>query len=102
MHRDGEERKILLRERPVKFHVVMLIEPNRTHIADHPDDLDWHTPARDEQRLADRIFVAENRLRSGCADENYVWMIGDVLLIEIAAGEERNAERAKPSRCDVI
>jgi hypothetical protein len=47
-HRDGEKGKILLRQRPVKFHVVTLVEPHGTHIADHADDLDRHAPARDE------------------------------------------------------
>ena len=29
-------------------------------------------------------------------------MIGDVLLVEIAAGQERNAESAEPSRHDIV
>ena len=31
-----------------------------------------------------------------------IGMIGDVLLVEIAAGQERNAQSAEPSRHDVI
>ena len=44
-----------------------------------------------EQGFADRIFVSENFARAGLADQHHVGLIGQIVLIEVAAGEQRNA-----------
>ena len=75
---------------------------DRAHIADHTHDLDRHAATGHEQRLADRIFVAEDGLRAGCANQDDIWMIGHVLLVEIAPGEKWDAQGANPSRRNVI
>src|SRR3977135_3859566 len=89
-------------KRPIKFHVFWLVEPHRAHIPHYSHDLDAHAPARDEQRFADRILIAENRLRAGSANQDDVRMIGNVLLVEVAAGEERNSEGPQPAGSNVV
>src|SRR5262249_56005338 len=86
----------------IKFHVVVLIEPDRTHVAYDADDFDRHAATRDQQCFADWIFVSENCFRTRRADENYVRMIGVVLLGKITAGQKRDTECVQPAGRDVI
>ena len=58
-HSDGEKWKIFLGERPIKFHVIVLIESHGTHIAHHTNNLDRHATAGDEQRFSNRVFVCQ-------------------------------------------
>src|SRR2546423_822429 len=101
-HHDAEERKILLRERAIEFHVVRLIQLQRAHVADHSDNFDRHAPARDQQRLADRVLIAKHSFRAGFADDDDVRMIHHVLFVEVAASDERNAGSPEPARHDVV
>src|SRR6266403_988758 len=101
-HIDAEERKALLRPRPVEFHVVGLGNLSRAHVADDADDLRRRAVTADEQRLADRIFAAKNLLRTGLADQDHVLTAVDVVLIEIAPGQKRNAKGPEVIRCNVV
>ena len=55
-----------------------------------------------EQCLADRVLVRENFFRAGLADEDHVLMSIDIVLIEIAAGENRNSPGPEKSRCQIV
>src|SRR6266481_1196424 len=101
-HIDAEERKALLRPRPVEFDIVRLCDLARAHVADDADDLRWRAVTADEQCLADRIFVAENFLRAALADQDHVLAAGDVVLIEIAPGQKRNTPGLDVIRCNVV
>ena len=91
-HIDAEERKALLRPGPVEFYIIGLADFARAHIANDADDLGRHAVTADKQRFADGIFVAENLLRAALADEDHVLADpGDVVFVEIAPGQKRNA-----------
>src|SRR6266513_2385554 len=101
-HIDAEERKALLRPRPVEFYIVRLRDLARAHVADDANDLRWRAVTADEQRLADRIFAPENLLRTALADQDHVLAANDVMLIEIAPRQERNAKGLEVIRCNVV
>src|SRR5437588_3332383 len=101
-HINAEERKALLRPRPVEFYVVRLRDLARAHVADDADDFRRRAVTADEQRLADRTFAPENLLRAALADQDHVLAIGDVMLIEIAPGQKRNAKGLEVIRCNVV
>src|SRR6266480_3494923 len=101
-HIDAEERKALLRPRPVEFYIVRLRDLARAHVADDADDLRWRAITADEQRFADRIFAPENLLRAALADQDHVLAAGDVVLIEIPPGQKRNAKGLEVIRCNVV
>src|SRR5207247_11120323 len=99
---NAEERKALLRPRPVEFYVVRLRDLARAHVADDADDFRRRTVTADEQRLADRTFAPENLLRAALADQDHVLATGDVMLIEIAPGQKRNAKSLEVMRYNVV
>src|SRR5438128_3356981 len=101
-HINAEKRKALLRPRPVEFYIVRLRDLARAHVADDADDLCWRAVTADEQRLADRIFAPENLLRTALADQDHVLAANDVMLIEIAPRQERNAKGLEIIRCNVV
>src|SRR5207247_11142400 len=99
---NAEERKALLRPRPVEFYIVRLRDLARAHVADDADDFRRRAVTADEQRLADRIFATENLLRTALADQDHVLAAGDVVLIEIAPGQKRNAKGLEVIRFNVV
>src|SRR5437879_2347227 len=92
----------LLRPRPVEFYIVRLRDLARAHVGDDADDFRRRAVTADEQRLADRIFAAENFLRAALADQDHVLAASDVVLIEIAPGQKRNAKGLDVIRCNVV
>ena len=94
-HRHGQERKIFLRPGAIKFHLVALRHALRAHIADHADNFSRHAAARGKQDFPDRIFVPENFARAGLANQHHILMIHEIMLVEIASGEQRNAPGLK-------
>src|SRR6266478_5717205 len=83
-------------------YIVRLRDLARAHVADDADDFRRRAVTADEQRLADRIFAPENLLRAALADQDHVLAAGDVMLIEIAPGQERNAKGLEVIRCNVV
>ena len=86
-HCDTHERKILLRPGPVKFHFVRLADSAGAYIAYYPDDLGRRRLTRYEKGFTDWVFVSENFARAGLANQQYVGMALDVVLIEVTASE---------------
>src|SRR5262249_53590904 len=74
----------------------------RADIADHADDLHRHAAARDQQCLSNWVLIAEQHLCTRLADDDYVWVIHEILLVEVTPGQQRNAESVEPSRHEII
>src|SRR5205814_5534948 len=96
------EGKVLLREWPIEFHVIALVQLHRTHVANDSHNLNRHAAARDEQSLPDWVLVAKYSLRARGANNDHLRVIGNVAVVEVATGEKRNAKGAEPAWCNVI
>ena len=90
-----------MRERPVKLDLIGFIELERAHVADHADNLGQVTGVvvgPEPHPFADRVVVREKALRGRFAKEDNERFINCVTRIEVAAGEQRDAERSKKPR----
>src|SRR5262249_30653443 len=88
---NDREGKTLLRPRTINLHVIRLSNFARPNIAHNADNYAWNIPGADEQRFANWVLVPENFLRAGLADQDHLLSVSRVVLIEIAARENRNS-----------
>src|SRR4029450_13045123 len=101
-HGDEPERKILLRPGPIEFHPGRFDHTLRTHVADNADDVRGRTRAGDQQRLSDRVLVGEDLLCTGLADQHDVLATREVVFVEVATGQHRNAPGLEVAGSDVV
>src|SRR5204862_7055293 len=61
-----------------------------------------HTAVRHQQCLSDRLLVAKHHLCPRFADYDDVWVIHNVLLVEITPRDQRSTESVEPTGHEII
>src|SRR4030095_5312841 len=101
-YRDAHERKIFLCPGPIEFHVVRLADLARANISDDSNNFRRGASACHEQGLTNWTFFSENLSRSRLADQHDIGLTGEVVLIEVAPGDNRNAPGLEVSRHRIV
>src|SRR5205807_7487862 len=94
--------KIFLRPREIEFHSRSFIHPDRANIANDADDFIRNSEAANEESFPDWIFARVNFFRTSLTDQTNFLRVGRVMLVKLAAGQQRNPQGFEISRRDIV
>src|SRR5262249_1415370 len=104
-YRHIDEWKNALRQRPIEFNIIGLIETQEADIADNPDNLRklaGSVLGAEKELMAEWIFAREQPFRGRLADQSDKRTISCVAFVKVPPGDQRNAESTQVSQRNAV